>query len=105
MALKSSSIPPFGQRVMIYALVVVVAVGASVAGVRWLGLGGEETLMVEGAILFLIAGSGLAPRLFAAVRQGGEFSGVSNDRLMQSILIIIAALILIGVYVLRMHAP
>jgi hypothetical protein len=68
MVLKSSPIPPFAQRIMIYALVVVLAVGAAVAGVRWLGLRGEETLMVEGAILFLIAGSGRAPRLFAAVR-------------------------------------
>ncbi len=89
---------------MIYALVVVLAVGGAVAGVRWLGLRGGETLMVEGAILFLIAGSGRAPRLFAAVRQDGEFSGMSNDRLMQSILIFIAVLILIGVYLLRVHA-
>jgi hypothetical protein len=51
MVLKSSPFPPFAQRIMIYALVVVLAVGAAVAGVRWLGLRGEETLMVEGAIL------------------------------------------------------
>jgi hypothetical protein len=51
MVLKSSPIPPFAQRIMIYALVVVLAVGAAVACVRWLGLRGEETLMVEGAIL------------------------------------------------------
>lgn len=100
---KSSSIPPFPQRVLIYALIIVLAIGAAVAGVRWLGLRGEETLMVEGALLFLIAGSGRAPRLFAAVRQDGEFSGVSNDRVMRSILIIIAVLILLGVYLLREH--
>lgn len=100
---KSSSIPPFPQRVLIYVVVIVLAVGAAVAGVRWLGLRGEETLMVEGALLFLIAGSGHAPRLFAAVRQDGEFSAVSNDRVMRSILIIVAVLILLGVYLLRVH--
>ena len=100
---KSLSIPPFPQRVLIYAVVIVLAVGAAVAGVRWLGLRGEEALMVEGAVLFLIAGSGRAPRLFAAVRRGGEFSAVSNDRVMQSILIIIAVLLLLGVYLVRVH--
>lgn len=100
---KSSSIPPFPQRVLIYALVIVLAVGGAVAGVRWLGLRGEETLLVEGAVLFLIAGSGRTPRLFAAVRQDGEFRGVSNDRVMRSILIIIAVLLLLGVYLVRVH--
>jgi len=100
---KSSSIPPFPQRVAIYAVIVVLAVGGAVAGVRWLGLRGEETLLVEGALLFLIAGSGHAPRLFAAVRQGREFSTVSNDRVMRSILIIIAVLLLLGVYLVRVH--
>jgi hypothetical protein len=105
MGLANSSIPPLAQRVLIYALFVALAVGGAVAGVRWLGLRGEETFMVEGAILFLIAGSGHAPRLFAVVRQGGEFRGVSNDRVMRSILIVIALLLLIGVYILRVHGP
>lgn len=63
----ASSPPPFAQRLVIYAVAVVLAVGAAVAGVRWLGLRGEETLLVEGAVLFLIAASGRAPRLFGAV--------------------------------------
>ncbi len=99
----SSSIPPFSQRVLIYAVVIVLAVGGAVAGVRWLGLRGEQTLLVEGALMFLIAGSGHAPRLFAAVRQGGEFRGVSNDGVMRSVLIVIAVFLLLGVYLLRVH--
>jgi hypothetical protein len=47
MALDSlSAPPPFVQRVVIYALAIVVAVAAAVVGVRWLGLRGEEVLLV-----------------------------------------------------------
>jgi hypothetical protein len=102
---QDSSIPPFPQRFLIYAVTVVLAVGGAVAGVRWLGLRGEEALMVEAAVLFLIAGSGRAPHLFSAVRQAGEFRGVSNERVMRSILIIIAILILFGVCLPRVLGP
>jgi hypothetical protein len=105
MAVDSSSIPPLLQRVLIYASVILVAVAAAVGGVRWFGFLGEETLLLEGAILFLVAGSGRAPRLFAAVRQAGEFRGVTNDRVMRSILIVLAALIMIAVIVRRVLFP
>jgi hypothetical protein len=90
---------------LIYALSILLAVGAAIVGVRWFGLRGEEMLMLEGAVLFLIAGSGHAPRLFAAVRQAGEFNGVSNDRVMRGILITIAVLVLVAVFVRRVLFP
>ena len=99
MVLDSPSAPPLTQRILIYAFAILLAVAAAVAGVRWLGLRGEETLMVEGAVLFLVAGSGRAPRLFGAVRRAGEFRGVSSDRVMRSLLIILAVLILLAVFV------
>jgi hypothetical protein len=81
------------------------AVAAAVAGVRWLGLRGEEALAVEGAVLFLVAGSGHAPRLFSAVRRAGEFSGVESDRVMRSLLLILAVLMLVAVFVLHAQFP
>jgi hypothetical protein len=102
---QDSSIPPLPQRFLIYSVLVVLAVGGAVAGVRWLGLRGEEALMVEGSVLFLIAGSGRAPRLFSAVRQAGELRGVSNEQVMRSILIIIAVLILLAVWLPRVLGP
>jgi hypothetical protein len=98
---QESSIPPFPQRLLIYGLTIILAVAGAVAAVRWLGLRGEEALMVEGAVLFLIAGSARAPRLFAAVRQDGAFSWTSSERIVRSILIVIALFILFGVYLLR----
>jgi len=99
MVLDSPSAPPLPQRILIYAFAILLAVAAAVAGVRWLGLRGEETLMVEGSVLFLVAGSGRAPRLFGAVRRAGEFRGVSSDRVMRSLLLILAVLILLAVFV------
>ena len=103
--IKGSSAPPFPERLLIYALVILLAVGGAVVGVRWLGLRGEETLMVEGAVLFLVAGSGRAPRLFAAVRKAGEFRGVSNDRVMGNLLFILAVLLLLAVLLRRALSP
>jgi hypothetical protein len=105
MALHSSALPPFPQRLLIYALAILVAVGAAIAGVRWFGLRGEETLMLEGAVLFLIAGSGRSPRLLGAVRRAGEFSAVSNDRVMRSLLVILGVLIFAAVFVRRVLFP
>jgi len=105
MVLVSPSAPPLSQRILIYAFSILIAVAAAVAGVRWLGLSGEETLVVEGAVLFLVAGSGCAPRLFSAVRQAGEFSGVESDRVMRSVLLILAVLMLIAVLVLHAQYP
>jgi flagellar biogenesis protein FliO len=61
--------------------------------------------MVEGAVLFLIAASGRAPRLFAAVRQDGAFSSIPSERIVRSILIVIAFFVLLGVYLLRTFGP
>jgi hypothetical protein len=105
MVLDTSAAPPFRQRVLIYAFAILLAVAGAVAGVRWLGLRGEETLMVEGAGLFLVAGSGRAPRLFAAVRRAGEFRGVSSDRVVRSLLVILAVLMLLAVFARRVRFP
>jgi hypothetical protein len=105
MAPDSSSIPPFPQRVVIYALAILLAVGGAVVGVRWFGLRGEESLILECALLFLIAGSGRAPRLFGAVRQARYFSEISSDRVMRSVLVILAVLMFFAVLVRRALFP
>ena len=87
------------------AAVILVAVGGAVAGVRWFGLRGEEALMVEAAILFLIAASGRAPRLFGAVKRARYFNLVSDDRAMRSILVILAVLMVVAVFVRRAMFP
>jgi hypothetical protein len=105
MALDRSSIPPFSERVVIYASVILIAVGAAVLGVRSFGLRGEEALMLEGALMFLIAGSGHAPRLFGALRRGRYFSEISSDRALRSILIILAVFIFLAVFLRRVLSP
>ena len=105
MPLDSLVPPPFAHRVVIYAMAIVLAVAAAVVGVRWLGLRGEEMLFFEGAVLFLVAGSGRAPRLLAAVRRAGWFSAVPNDRVIRSILIILAVVILLAVLLRRALFP
>jgi len=99
--IKGSSALPFPERLLIYAVVILLAVGGAIVGVRWLRLRSEETLMVEGAVLFLVAGSGRAPRLFAAVRKAGEFRGVSNDRVVGNLLLILAVLLLLAGFLRR----
>ncbi|HEX9127665.1 MAG TPA: hypothetical protein VF850_00740 [Gemmatimonadaceae bacterium] len=90
---------------MIYALTILLAVGIAIVGARWFGMRGEEMILLEGALLFLIAGSGRAPRLFAAVRQARYFNAISSDRVMRGVLIILAVLILLAVVLLRALAP
>lgn len=105
MALDSPSIPPFPQRMMIYALTILFAVGLAVVGVRWFGMRGEEMIVFEGGLLFLVAGSGRAPRLFAAVRQARYFGSISNDRVVRITLVVLAAFILLAVLGRRVLFP
>src|SRR5690242_935082 len=101
MAPDSLSAPPLAQRVVIYALAILMAVAAAVLGVHWLGLRGEEMLMLEGAVLFLVAGSGRSPRLFGAVRRAGWYRSVHNDQVMRSILLILGVVIALAVLLRR----
>jgi hypothetical protein len=105
MTLDSLSAPPFAQRIVVYALAIVAAVAVAVAGVRWLGFRGEEMLLLEGAILLLVAATGRAPRLLGAVGRAGWFSAVTSDRVLRSILIILAVAIAVAVLVRRALFP
>jgi hypothetical protein len=105
MALDNVSAPPFAQRIVIYALAILVAVAAAVVGVRWLGFRGEEMLLLEGAVLFLVAGSGRAPRLFGPVRRAGWFRSIPNDRIMSSILLVLGAVVALAVLLRRALFP
>jgi predicted transporter len=76
-----------------YVAILAAILAAAFALHQWLGIQGERSIYRLVGLLFVIAAIGRPPYLYRVVRNTGWFSGIESDRMMRTVLLILAALL------------